>query len=116
RPVHPRLRRTHPGPARKRAGRLAGAGRDDDADHHPRIRSGEQDRPRGRVGGGPAAVGGSQWRTVWNVVLPTARSGLATTVVLGMARGIGETAPILLVAGYARGLNTNPLHGWQTSL
>jgi phosphate transport system permease protein len=62
------------------------------------------------------ALGASQWRTVWNVVLPTARSGLATTVVLGMARGIGETAPILLTAGYSRGMNFNPFHGWQTSL
>jgi len=62
------------------------------------------------------ALGASQWRTVWNVILPTARSGLATVVVLGMARGIGETAPILLTAGYAQGMNANPLHGWQTSL
>jgi phosphate transport system permease protein len=62
------------------------------------------------------ALGGSQWRTVWNVVLPTARSGLATAVVLAMARGIGETAPVLLTAGYAKGMNANPLHGWQTSL
>jgi phosphate transport system permease protein len=62
------------------------------------------------------ALGASQWRTVWNVVLPTARSGLATAVVLAMARGIGETAPVLLTAGYARGMNANPLHGWQTSL
>src|ERR1700730_16284385 len=38
------------------------------------------------------ALGSSQWRTVMNVVLPTARSGLATAGVLGMARGIGETA------------------------
>ena len=30
-------------------------------------------------------------------------------VVLGMARGIGETAPILLTAGYAQGMNANPL-------
>ena len=60
------------------------------------------------------ALGGSQWRTVLNVVLPTARSGLATAVVLAMARGIGETAPILLTAGYAKGMNANPLHGWQT--
>ncbi len=45
------------------------------------------------------ALGGSQWRTVLFVVLPTARSGLATAVVLAMARGIGETAPVLLVAG-----------------
>jgi phosphate transport system permease protein len=62
------------------------------------------------------ALGGSQWRTVLMVVLPTARSGLATAVVLAMARGIGETAPVLLVAGYARGINTNPFKGWQTSL
>jgi phosphate transport system permease protein len=62
------------------------------------------------------ALGGSQWRTVVMVVLPTARSGLATAVVLAMARGIGETAPVLLVAGYARGINANPFKGWQTSL
>ncbi len=62
------------------------------------------------------ALGGSQWRTVLMVVLPTARSGLATAVVLAMARGIGETAPVLLVAGYARGVNSNPFNGWQTSL
>jgi phosphate transport system permease protein len=62
------------------------------------------------------ALGGSQWRTVLNVVLPTARSGLATAVVLAMARGIGETAPVLLVAGYARGMNWNPFANWQTSL
>ena len=62
------------------------------------------------------ALGGSQWRTVLMIVLPTARAGLATAVVLGMARGIGETAPVLLVAGYARGFNSNPFNGWQTSL
>ena len=62
------------------------------------------------------ALGGSQWRTAWNVVLPTARSGLATVVVLGMARALGETAPILLTAGYSKAMNANPLHGWQTSL
>jgi phosphate transport system permease protein len=62
------------------------------------------------------ALGGSQWRTVLMVVLPTARSGLATAVVLAMARGIGETAPVLLVAGYAKGINWNPFNGWQTSL
>ncbi len=62
------------------------------------------------------ALGGSQWRTVLNVVLPTARSGLSTAVVLAMARGIGETAPVLLVAGYARGFNYNPFANWQTSL
>jgi phosphate transport system permease protein len=62
------------------------------------------------------ALGSSQWRTVWNVVLPTARSGLATAVVLAMARGIGETAPVLLVAGYTKELNANPFNGPQASL
>lgn len=62
------------------------------------------------------ALGGSQWRTVLMVVLPTARSGLATAVVLAMARGIGETAPVLLVSGYAKGYNWNAANGWQTSL
>ncbi|MBV9856492.1 MAG: phosphate ABC transporter permease PstA [Streptosporangiaceae bacterium] len=62
------------------------------------------------------ALGGSQWRTVLNVVLPTARSGLSTAVVLAMARGIGETAPVLLTAGYSRVTNVDPLHNWQTSL
>jgi phosphate transport system permease protein len=62
------------------------------------------------------ALGGSQWRTVWNVVLPTARSGLATAVMLAMARGIGETAPVLLTAGYSKFMNFNPVSGWQTSI
>ena len=62
------------------------------------------------------ALGSSQWRTVWNVVLPTARSGLATAIVLGMARAIGETAPVLLVSGVTKELNLSPLHGPQMSL
>jgi phosphate transport system permease protein len=63
-----------------------------------------------------AALGAPEWRTVWHVVLPTARSGLATAVILGMARGIGETAPVLLTAGYTAALNTNPAHGPNVSL
>lgn len=62
------------------------------------------------------AVGGTQWRTVRDVILPTARSGLATAIVLAMARGIGETAPVLLTAGYTKELNLDPFHGPQTSL
>jgi phosphate transport system permease protein len=62
------------------------------------------------------ALGSSQWRTVWNVVLPTARAGLATAVVLGMARAIGETAPVLLVSGVTKELNLSPLHGPQMNL
>jgi len=62
------------------------------------------------------ALGASQWRTIWNVVLSTARSGLATAVVLGMARGIGETAPVLVVTGVTKEMNFDPLQGPQMSL
>ena len=55
-----------------------------------------------------AALGAPQWRTVWHVVLPTARSGLMTSVILGVARGVGETAPILLTAGFTASINVNP--------
>lgn len=63
-----------------------------------------------------AALGAPQWRTVWHVVLPTARSGLATAVILATARGVGETAPVLLTAGYTAALNTSPNRGPNVSL
>ena len=62
------------------------------------------------------ALGAGQWRTVRHVVLPTARSGLATAIILGTARGIGETSPVLLTAGFTATLNADPLHGPQVSL
>ncbi|HEY1421089.1 MAG TPA: phosphate ABC transporter permease PstA [Candidatus Dormibacteraeota bacterium] len=65
---------------------------------------------------GSLALGGSEWRTVWNVVLPTARSGLITAVVLGIARAVGETAPLILTAFGASVMNANPLAGPQESL
>jgi len=63
-----------------------------------------------------AALGAPQWRTVWSVVLPTARAGLSTSVILGIARGIGETAPVLLVSGLGKSMNLDPLHNPMTSL
>ncbi|MFC5929603.1 phosphate ABC transporter permease PstA [Cryobacterium melibiosiphilum] len=62
------------------------------------------------------ALGSSRWRTVWTVTLPTARSGLTTAVVLGTARGIGETSPVLLTAGLTTFLNLNPFSGPMVSL
>ncbi|MBB6627065.1 phosphate ABC transporter permease PstA [Nocardioides sp. KIGAM211] len=62
------------------------------------------------------ALGASRWRTVWCVVLPTARPGLATAVILGVARGIGETSPVLLTSGAAPSLVTNPTDGVMNSL
>lgn len=62
------------------------------------------------------ALGAGQWRTVWNVVLPTSRSGLTTAVILGTARGIGETSPVLLTAGFTQFINWNPFDGAMVSL
>ncbi|MFJ3774227.1 phosphate ABC transporter permease PstA [Streptomyces sp. NPDC090075] len=62
------------------------------------------------------AMGTSRWRTVWHVVLPTCRSGLTTAVILGTARGIGETSPVLLTAGFTNELNLNPFHDPMVSL
>jgi phosphate transport system permease protein len=62
------------------------------------------------------AMGASRARTVWSVVFPTARSGMTTAVVLGIARAVGETAPLLFTAfGYDL-MNTNPFDGPQESL
>ncbi len=62
------------------------------------------------------ALGASRWRTVWHVVLPTARPGLATALILGVARGIGETSPVLLTSGAAEFTKTNPFDGAMNSL
>jgi phosphate transport system permease protein len=62
------------------------------------------------------ALGSSQWRTVWYVTLPTVRSGLATAVILGAARAVGETAPVLLTAGVTNYLTFNPTSGPMMSL
>lgn len=62
------------------------------------------------------ALGAGQWRTVRFVTLPTVRSGLATAVILGAARAIGETAPVLVTAGASPFLNANPLSGGMMSL
>jgi phosphate transport system permease protein len=62
------------------------------------------------------ALGAPRWRTVWHVVLPTARSGLTTAVLLGTARGLGETSPVLITAGFGSGLNLDPLSGPMVSL
>jgi phosphate transport system permease protein len=61
-------------------------------------------------------LGASHWRTVVYVLLPSSRAGLMTAIILGTARGIGETSPILLTAGYTTFYNFNPLSGPMTSL
>lgn len=62
------------------------------------------------------ALGVRKWRTIMKVVLPTAMSGIASGVTLAIARVTGETAPILVTAGYAATTNWNPFSEWMTAL
>ena len=62
------------------------------------------------------ALGGTQWRTVAMIVLPAAKSGLITAMILGVARIAGETAPLLLLTGGGDRVNPNPFDGPMGSL
>ena len=54
------------------------------------------------------ALGVPKWLTIIKVVLPTALAGIATGVMISIARVIGETAPLLLIAGFTASMNYNP--------
>jgi len=54
------------------------------------------------------ALGVPKWLTIVKVVLPTALAGIATGVIIAIARVIGETAPLLLAAGFTTSMNYNP--------
>ena len=62
------------------------------------------------------ALGGTQWRTVALIVIPAAKSGLVTALILGIARVAGETAPLVLLTGGGESVNLNPFSGPMGSL
>jgi phosphate transport system permease protein len=62
------------------------------------------------------ALGASRWQTVRSVVLPTCRAGLATAVILGLARAVGETAPVIITSGASTFYNFNPFRNPMNSL
>ncbi|RLU87010.1 phosphate ABC transporter, permease protein PstA [Streptomyces griseocarneus] len=62
------------------------------------------------------ALGVPKWRTILKVVLPTAIGGIATGVMLAVARIAGETAPIVLLVFGSQVINNNPFDGAQSSL
>jgi len=47
------------------------------------------------------AMGATRWQTIWGVIVPAARSGILTAVMLGMGRAIGETMAVMMVTGNA---------------
>ncbi|KUO49845.1 MAG: phosphate ABC transporter permease [Desulfitibacter sp. BRH_c19] len=48
---------------------------------------------------GALALGASKWQTIYNVILPAAKSGIATSVILGTGRALGETMAVIMIAG-----------------
>lgn len=62
------------------------------------------------------ALGIPKWRTIIKIVLPTALSGIITGVMLGIARIMGETAPLLLLVGTTPRINSDPFNGQMSTL
>jgi phosphate transport system permease protein len=53
------------------------------------------------------AMGATRWQTIWRVIVPAARSGILTAVMLGMGRAIGETMAVMMVTGNAAVMPTS---------
>ena len=62
------------------------------------------------------ALGVPKWLTILKVVIPTSIAGITTGIMLSIARVIGETAPLLLTAGFTASLNTNLFDGNMMTL
>lgn len=62
------------------------------------------------------ALGIPKWKTIARVVVPTALPGIISGILLALARVIGETAPVLVLVGYARSINFDPFDGNMASL
>jgi phosphate transport system permease protein len=57
------------------------------------------------------ALGVPKWKTIARIVLPTAFSGIITGVMLGLARVMGETAPLLILTSYSKVINFDLFNG-----
>jgi phosphate transport system permease protein len=62
------------------------------------------------------ALGIPKWRVILSIIVPTARTGITTGVMLAVARVTGETAPLLLTAAGTLFVNKNVFHGQQEAL
>ena len=65
---------------------------------------------------GALGLGASAWSAFSQVTLPAAKSGLVTAVLLGIARIVGETAPLLLTTSLANKTNLNLFDGGISTL
>lgn len=62
------------------------------------------------------ALGVPKWTTIVRIVIPTALSGIVTGIMLALARVMGETAPLLILVGYAASMNFDMFSGFMGSL
>ncbi|MCH9722745.1 MAG: phosphate ABC transporter permease PstA [Actinomycetia bacterium] len=62
------------------------------------------------------ALGVPKWKTIIRIVVPTALPGMISGVLLALARVMGETAPVLVLVGYARSINYDAFDGNMASL
>jgi phosphate transport system permease protein len=60
------------------------------------------------------ALGASRWQTAWSVTLPAASAGVAAGVLLGLARGVGETMIVLMASGNAALISADVLDSART--
>ncbi len=62
---------------------------------------------------GSLALGATHWQTIYQVILPAARSGIVAAIILGIGRALGETMALIMVIGNSiampKPLNDNPL-------
>ncbi len=62
------------------------------------------------------ALGVPKWKTIVRIVVPTALPGMISGILLALARVMGETAPVLVLVGYARSINYDAFDGNMASL
>ena len=62
------------------------------------------------------ALGVPKWKTIARIVLPTSLAGIITGIMLALARVMGETAPLLILVGYAPFINFDLFGGEQGTL
>lgn len=62
------------------------------------------------------ALGVPKWKTILRIVIPTALSGIVSGIILAIARVIGETAPLMITAGFTASINVNFFSGPMMTL
>ena len=63
---------------------------------------------------GSFAMGATKWQTIYKVVVPSAKSGILASFILGMGRAIGETMAVIMIAGNALKIPTSILDPLRT--